>query len=733
MFVNLLIPRWRHPNAAIRCHAAAKLNPHKPAHVEKLWQLANHDPAPEVQRIAITRLNDIHRLLELLQREDRPLQSELAAMRLSELYEQQHLNLNTLADTGQFALTQLLCQSQNSLLHESLLPRIQQQPLLAKLAMQSSLAATRQQAAIRLEEDSCIESVRQYAKEHDKAVYRIIREHLKRKQQLETERQLAASQAEQFLQQLHSLLNQPEHPHLAARLEHLRQQWQQLPHTVTQAYTEFPKLSDKADALILQQQAAAAHEAQQRAAQAALTAQLNALDQQLQHSLQSLSSTSTQALQQLSDAFERIAADTLLTTEQKQCLEQLQQRLSWCQTLSEDADALTTSLQVSAEELDDTALQSLIGTVQQQLSTYYHWPTDTPRPELLLNLQRHLEQLQQQLQHRQQQAAEQAEIEQWQHFSIIAQKEQLCVAMETLIDIDLPPSDRAQQIRSLQQQWKALDHSNQVSVKSLWDRFHQAAQQAYEPCDQYFREQSRLRAWNLTQREQICTHLQSYFDTLDWQQPDWHALEAILKKAKMEWRRYAPVDRAPGKPLQLHFNSLIQQAETALDAHRAACAEAKQSLVDHAAQLAECDADELQSATQQLKQLQQQWKQLGATEHSRERQLWQAFRGHGDRLFARLRAQQDATDSTSSETDARLLCIRLEILLHQPSPETDQCLRMEYQMQRLEAALETPTTDQQLSELEQLRQMWKQQGFAESFPELDQRFQRLLQQTGKTE
>ena len=50
-------------------------------------------------------------------------------------------------------------------------------------------------------------------------------------------------------------------------------------------------------------------------------------------------------------------------------------------------------------------------------------------------------------------------------------------------------------------------------------------------------------------------------------------------------------------------------------------------------------------------------------------------------------------------------------------------------MQRLEAALETPTTDQQLNELEELRQTWKQQGFAKSFPELDQRFQHLLQQT----
>ncbi len=211
------------------------------------------------------------------------------------------------------------------------------------------------------------------------------------------------------------------------------------------------------------------------------------------------------------------------------------------------------------------------------------------------------------------------EMTDWQQFAAISKKEQLCIAMEALIDSALEPVDLATQIRELQQQWKQLDQQSPTPVKPLWERFHAASRQAYQPCDAYYKELSRLRAWNLSQRELICQHLETYFSALDWSQPDWRALEQILKKAKHEWREFSPVDRAPGKLLQTRFQQLLDQAEQALQTHRSHCAAQKQALVDEAIALSQ--SEDIVAATEGIKALQQAWKTIGSTAKHKERKL----------------------------------------------------------------------------------------------------------------
>lgn len=72
------------------------------------------------------------------------------------------------------------------------------------------------------------------------------------------------------------------------------------------------------------------------------------------------------------------------------------------------------------------------------------------------------------------------EMTDWQQFAAISKKEQLCIAMEALIDSALEPVDLATQIRELQQQWKQLDQQSPTPVKPLWERFHAASRQAYQ-------------------------------------------------------------------------------------------------------------------------------------------------------------------------------------------------------------------------------------------------------------
>ncbi|WP_417579120.1 DUF349 domain-containing protein [Nitrincola sp.] len=796
MFVDLLKPRWRHPSAAVRSIAATKLNPNKKSDAGKLRQLAYHDPDPKVRTVAITRLTDQQLLIHLLEQNNDMALAEMAASRLIVLSEQGLINSNQFDSIqNETALSLLICHSQNERLHFALLPRIQDEQLLADIAMQAPLTGTRQLAATRLNDTDCLEKVRHFAKDHDKVVYRITRDAQKRIQQRHAEQQAILQQRHKLLDNLHTLVNGSDKQHFSARIQALKNQWNELASDKHPDMAEtYQHLLQQAQAILQQQEAEQAAIVEAEAIRAKAVKQLVLCRDLLTELLQQLSQNSLDqdnpihALTRLDNESQRLLADHAeqLTQAERQeadklvtiinACHELQQQSTHFRSLMEqansanDLNALQTSQQAIKQALKlhpwpptlQTALdlkaltatgqqtekrlkqlkqqdKAVLAEIEEQLNlldSHIKQGETLKAQEKLESLNKSIknaqltEPLQQQLRHL---TAQVNEVTEWQQFATISKKEQLCIAMEALIDSPLAPVALAEQIRELQQQWKQLDQQSPAPVKQLWERFHSASRQAYQPCDVYYKERSQLRAWNLSQRELICQHLETYFSALDWSQPDWRALEQILKSAKQEWREFSPVDRAPGKLLQTRFQQLIDQAEQALQAHRSDCAAQKQALVDQAQQLTQ--AEDVIAAAEGIKALQQAWKAIDSTAKHKERKLWEAFRNHGDQVFAQLRTQLQASKvdsvnpSSADEdrhTDARLLCIRLEILFNQPSPESDQYLRMEYQMERLQEALEPCSESERKVAVQQVIDEWQEAGFADEFEALQQRFNSLL-------
>ena len=795
MFVDLLKPRWRHPSAAVRSVAATKLNPNKKSDAGKLWQLAYHDPDLEVRSVAITRLTDLLLLTQLLEQKDNFPLAELAASRLITLTEQGLINPKQFESVqDETALSLLIIHSQSEALHHLLISRIHGEALLAEIAMRAPLAATRQLAASQLNNPDCLEKVRNFAKDHDKLVYRITRDAQKRMQQQQLEQQAIERECRNLLDTLHNLVNGGDRQHFSARFHALKSQWNELSSLQQPDLTEaYQQLVNQAEAIVQQQARQKALLAEAEAART-LTEQQFALCQSLltqllqqlsQHSI--VKNETTECLDRLDNETQALLtthAERLTTAEYRE-LDKITAILNACQRLQQqntefyrlieqadaahDLNSLQTSQQAlkqvlkqadwpaalqvaldlkalaAAEQQTEKRLQALkqqdkavLAALEEQLSTldrHIKQGETLKAQEKLESLGKQIkkqpltEPLQQQFRNL---SAQVNEMTEWQQFAAISKKEQLCIAMEALIDSPLAPAALAGQIRELQLQWKQLDQQSPAAVKPLWDRFHAASRQAYEPCDAYYKELSRLRAWNLSQRELICQHLETYFGTLDWSQPDWRALEQILKKARHEWRGFSPVDRAPGKLLQHRFQQLIDQADQALQAHRNHCATQKQALVDQAYELTL--AEDVVAAAEGIKALQQAWKSIDTTAQHKERKLWEAFRRHGDQVFARIRDRsqpegEPATEQCSAEnpeTAARLLCIRLEILFNQPSPDNDQYLRMEYQMQRLQQALEPCSDSERRIAVQQVIDEWHEAGFADQFEALQQRFNSLL-------
>ncbi len=251
----------------------------------------------------------------------------------------------------------------------------------------------------------------------------------------------------------------------------------------------------------------------------------------------------------------------------------------------------------------------------------------------------------------------------WQHFATDPKRESLCDEMEKLITTDIPPLEKADAIKALQQEWKNLGDSRYS--QELWQRFRKAADKAYEPCQAYFSEQSDLRAANLQQRREINSTLKDYIAQTDWDSVDWKAVEQIYTTAKREWRQFSMVDRGKAKPVQKEFDALLDTIDNKIKDERNKNAARKTDIINEARALLE--SEDVSAAIETTKGLQRQWKSIGITYRRQDQLLWKQFREVCDQIFQRrhLERQAEQQELQANLKQATELCEQIRQLANQ--------------------------------------------------------------------
>ncbi|KEA65295.1 hypothetical protein ADIMK_0252 [Marinobacterium lacunae] len=862
MFVNLFKPKWRHSSPAVRARAVAQLRIERPAHIDILRQLLLDDASSEVRRAALQRVDDPALLMQVLTSEqDADLRLHAASAIATYLQkapdqEQQHW-LERLAENNSLQIL-VLCDASNTI-QQRALALIDDEPTLASLALQGATAQIRREAAERVTQPEVLENLCRESRGSDKTVHRIARDTLNRYKEQEREQQALRQRRQDLVASLDALVNGLDHQHFQARFDLIVREWEQLP-TTDDCDNTFQTLAQQAERFIAQQKAQIEQqEAQKRAAKEHLDA-CAALEHAIVEQLESADKDDHRSdLAALCEQAEQLSQSGPLGQSLQTQLKLANQYLSALQQIELNREQLLLCADQTAETLEPAKIEKLLRGIR--------WPESLSKPDLLLNIEQQLKEASKRQQEKlenasklaaqleenlrsleraieqgeirvavryQDQATDQLqrlngsannhleqrykslvaqlqEMKDWQGFAINGKKEALCERMEALIGADIDPQPLADQIRALQQEWKALDANACVHSQKLWQRFRTAAESAYAPCETHFSALRNVREQNLKQREEICRQLSQLLENINWDEADWPAIERICHTAKREWKQFSPVDRAPGKTVQHTFNQLIKTLDHQLRDWHQRCADIKQQLIAQAAELA--DAEDLRAAAEAAKGLQREWKATGPAFRSEERALWQAFRGHCDTIFARLKEQagpvtqitldetpapmKDADLSTfnscaemlnkaeaavldgdtgmiekmleavtgsikslparwreglmariavieqtlestdeletqlaDSESQFRELCIRLEILLGQPTPDDDQAQRMEYQMRRLQQALAEQNQNPSTGDVIELDLEWKTRPYSGVFPQLRRRFERLMQRTG---
>ena len=261
------------------------------------------------------------------------------------------------------------------------------------------------------------------------------------------------------------------------------------------------------------------------------------------------------------------------------------------------------------------------------------------------------------------------ELQDWKSFSVAPKRADLIERMESLIGATMHPTALAGHIKDLQEQWRSLSKGAGENSEADWQRFHEAAQKAFEPCREYFAAQDEIKKQNLEQRGAVFERLRAFEQRQDWEAPDWRNVITAVREAKQLWRQHAPVNMEEGAAIQAKFSELTASLQARIDAEYARNVKQKQLLIERARSLA--TAADSRAATDEVKRLQEKWKSVGPVPREEDGRLWQTFREQCDAVFNRRREEfaSQAASLDANKTQALGFIEALEGIAKLSGPE----------------------------------------------------------------
>ncbi len=236
----------------------------------------------------------------------------------------------------------------------------------------------------------------------------------------------------------------------------------------------------------------------------------------------------------------------------------------------------------------------------------------------------------------------------WKNFATEPKYIELCEAMESLATSKHHPDKLSSEMKALQQQWKALGHSD-ISDQH-WPRFKLAADKVYQPCAEFFKQRHEMRKTNLEQRQKYLEQMRELLEATDWDNnPDYKAAQSSMRKIMDGFTRVKEVERNAGqkqwRQLSKFKDAVMAKLEVAYEANIAL----KQQLIRQAEALAEATAKDENLAA--LKTLQTRWKQIGVTRRNQDQKAWAEFKKQCDIVYHKV---QELRQGQRDEIDQQL-------------------------------------------------------------------------------
>jgi hypothetical protein len=252
------------------------------------------------------------------------------------------------------------------------------------------------------------------------------------------------------------------------------------------------------------------------------------------------------------------------------------------------------------------------------------------------------------------------ELKQWKDYAVAPKRIELIEEMEALAGSEEEPEALAEHVRALQQEWRTINKGIASDAPAETERFQQAFQAAFKPCQEFFALQAAARRENLEARKLVLERLKAFEAAQQGDQADFPLVAQVLREAPREWRSHSPVDRDASRPAEIEFQQAMDRLRTMLNGWYERNEAAKKSLIAQAGHLS--TVEDTTAAIDGVKRLNVLWKETGPVPREQSQALWDEFRSLCDAVFHR-REQAYAQHSAGLEaakTQAVALCEQVE-------------------------------------------------------------------------
>ena len=222
-----------------------------------------------------------------------------------------------------------------------------------------------------------------------------------------------------------------------------------------------------------------------------------------------------------------------------------------------------------------------------------------------------------------------SEAEDWHQYAGQSQQTQL---LEAALELAQSPCEDANErlaaVKKLRKSWQLLGPHVEAQAKQ---EFEQQIETAFAPCRDYFAEQQAQKEQAVAEREALVAQMQTLDAQAQQADHDIVSLEAQFNQLLKQWRGAKRLESKLYHKLNKAFNEAQTAIAERVQDYYQHNASAKEDLLEQAHQAQQQDVF---AATHTLKDLQQQWQQVGFAGKSKERKLWLAFRRINDAVFA---------------------------------------------------------------------------------------------------
>ncbi|WP_462158174.1 DUF349 domain-containing protein [Pseudoalteromonas sp. GB56] len=243
------------------------------------------------------------------------------------------------------------------------------------------------------------------------------------------------------------------------------------------------------------------------------------------------------------------------------------------------------------------------------------------------------------------------EAKDWHQYAGEAQQEQLVTAAKELCSLPCEDANaRLEQVKRLRKSWQLLGPEVDAQAK---EQFEQAIELAFEPCRIHFAHQQEQKEQAVAQREQIIIDMQKLSEQRE--QLDIINIERSFNVIVKQWRDAKRLESKIYNKFHKRFTQAQADVANIIECYYKDNATAKEALLAQAQQV---QLENVFAATNELKNLQQQWQKIGFAGKGKERKLWQAFRRINDEVFKQRdeakAVQQEEFDAQKAEQSAQL-------------------------------------------------------------------------------